>query len=133
MLSLEKLKFPGPWLAALLVAVISIFLTFVLPPLYIGIPIKIILGYASYPLVFAIFKTKIDPSLGGTVSKEKQPEEDIVFSLVTYRIPGVGSKEPLGTIITLIIFWGIGEVVLWGLSMIWQIIALVAMVIIKAI
>jgi hypothetical protein len=133
MVSLEKLKFPGPWLAGILVAGISLFLTFALPPFYIDIPIKIILGYASYPLVLAIFKTKIDSSLGGTVSKDKQPEEDIVFSLLTYRLPGVGSKEPLRTIITLIIFWGIGEVALWGLSMIWKIIALIALAIIKAI
>jgi hypothetical protein len=133
MMSLEKLKFPGPWLAGLLAAVISLFLTLALPPLYLDIPIKIILGYACYPLVLAIFKTKIDPSLGGTVSKDKPPEEDPVFSLATYQLPGVGSQEPLRTIITLIIFWGIGEVAFWGLSMIWKIMAIIALVIFKAV
>jgi hypothetical protein len=133
MMSLEKLKFPGPWLAGLLAAALSLFLTFTLPPLYIDIPVKIILGYACYPLIVAIFKTQIDSSLGGAVSHNKQPEEALTFSLVTDRLPGVGRQEPLRTIITLIIFWGIGQVALWGLSMIWKIIATIALVIFKSV
>jgi hypothetical protein len=110
-MAFERLKFPPPWMAGPLIVGISLLLFMTAYPLYIDIPIKIILGYVAYPFVFRLFKDKISSFLTNKeFSTLKEPEQSLI-SLTTYQLQGKGIKEPLRAIFPIIIFWGIGEVV----------------------
>jgi hypothetical protein len=126
MMPFERLKFPSQRLAGILIVGISLLLVLATPPLYLDIPINIILGYVAYPFVFSLFTDKMSLFLTDKESSTLKEPEKVLISLTTYQLPGMGSKERLQTIVTIGIFWGIGEVALWGFSILFWILVLIA-------
>jgi hypothetical protein len=80
LMAFERLKFPPPWIAGQLIVGISLLLFMSAYPLYIEIPINIILGYVAYPFVFKLFKVKISSFLSNKeFSTLKRPEQSLFF------------------------------------------------------
>ncbi len=121
---MSKFQFSRPWLAGIIILATCLVLDWAAPPWYVNFPGAIVLGYLGYPFLMKLFKEKLAKIIDeNELAKIIEPEEQAIIAFATFKLP-LKVKEPAKSLVTVIIFWMVGETVIFLYSIIAAIFAL---------